>query len=96
MLAHWKRDLGGGSDLQIQTYYDRVHRVQPNQAEHRNTFDVDVIHHWVLSATAESDLGIGARLSLGDLPTVVPTFVFNPTPAESISSIRFSLRMKFS
>jgi iron complex outermembrane receptor protein len=78
LLAHWKRDLGGGSDLQIETYYDRVNRRQPNQAEYRNTFDVDVIHHWAFSDRQNIIWGFGARLSLGELPEVVPTYVFNP------------------
>jgi len=29
--------LSGGSDIQIQVYYDRVSRLQANQAEYRNT-----------------------------------------------------------
>ncbi len=34
------------SDKQVQAYYDRVNRVQDkNQAEYRDTFDVDFVHH---------------------------------------------------
>jgi len=78
-LARWKRDLGAGSDLQIQTYYDRVSRQQPNQAEFRNTFDFDLTHHWKLSDRQVLIWGVGARISAGEIPQVVPTVVFDPT-----------------
>ena len=79
LLANWKRDLGGGSDFQIQTYYDHVSRQQPNQAEFRNTFDIDLVHHLNISDRQNLIWGLGARLSAGDVPTVVPTYVFDPS-----------------
>jgi len=48
--------LGGGSDIQLQTYYDRTNRKQANFAESRDTFDIDFIHHLTLPH---------GRLSLG-------------------------------
>ncbi len=79
VLALWKRDLGSGSDLQIQTYYDRVNREQPNQKELRDTFDVDLVHHLALSDRHSLIWGLGARISLGRIPPVVPTITFEPT-----------------
>jgi iron complex outermembrane recepter protein len=78
VLARWKRVLGGDSDIQLQTYYDRVNRRQANQAEFRDTFDVDFVHHLVLPARQTLIWGVGARISLGRVPDVVPTLVFTP------------------
>jgi iron complex outermembrane receptor protein len=78
ILARWKRDLKGGSDIEVQTYYDRFNRQQPNQAEYRDTLDVDMIHHLRTFERNSVTWGAGIRLSMGELPVVVPTFVFNP------------------
>src|SRR5205807_4229769 len=48
LLGSWERDLGSGSDVQLQTYYDRTNRKQANFAESRDTFDIDFIHHLIL------------------------------------------------
>lgn len=77
-LVRWKRTLGSRSDLQIQTYFDRVSRLQANQAEYRDTWDFDLIHHFGLSKRQDFIWGVGARISPANLPTVVPTLVFTP------------------
>ncbi|HEY4902205.1 MAG TPA: TonB-dependent receptor plug domain-containing protein [Candidatus Sulfotelmatobacter sp.] len=76
LLGRWRRDLGNGSDFQLQTYYDRVNRQQANQAEFRDTFDVDFVHHLILPAGQDFLWGLGARASVGRVPLVVPTYVF--------------------
>ena len=48
LLGRWERDLGSGSNVQLQTYYDRTNRKQANFAESRDTFDIDFIHHLTL------------------------------------------------
>jgi iron complex outermembrane receptor protein len=78
LLARWKRILSGRSEIQIQMYYDRVNRLQPNQAEHRDTWDFDLVHHLTLSRRQDFIWGFGARISPADLPLVVPTYVFTP------------------
>jgi iron complex outermembrane receptor protein len=78
VLAHWKHILSGGSDIQIQMYYDRVSRLQASQAEYRNTFDFDLVHHLTLSKRQDLIWGVGARISPADLPTIVPTYFFTP------------------
>jgi iron complex outermembrane receptor protein len=77
VLTRWQRKLKGGSDVLVQAYYDRVNRLQANQAEYRNTFDVDFVHH---VPTRRQDLiyGLEARLSPARLPEIVPTYVFTP------------------
>jgi iron complex outermembrane receptor protein len=77
-LARWKHILSGGSDIQIQMYYDHVHRLQANQAEYRDTYDFDLVHHLTLGSRQDFIWGFGARLSAADLPAVVPTYVFTP------------------
>ena len=78
LLARWQRTLSPKSDIQVQAYYDRVNRLQANQAEYRDTFDLDIVHHLNLRAHQEFIWGFGARESLGRLPDVVPTYVFTP------------------
>ena len=75
LLTRWQRKLKGGSDLQVQAYYDRVSRLQSNQAEYRNTFDVDFVQH-VPMRRNDFIYGLEARLSPASLPAVVPTYVF--------------------
>ena len=78
LLARWKHVFGEGSDIQLQTYYDRTDRTQPNFAETRDTFDIDFIHHLVLPGRQNFLWGLGTRLSSGTATPIVPTVVFTP------------------
>ena len=78
LLGRWKRVLAAGSDIQVQTYYDRTNRKQANFAESRDTFDIDFIHHLVLPWRQDLLWGLGARLSSGNATNVAPTVVFTP------------------
>ena len=78
LLARWQRTLSTTSDIQVQAYYDRVNRLQTNQAEYRDTFDVDLVHHLTLWAHQDFIWGLGARESLGRLPEIIPTYMFMP------------------
>src|SRR5260370_27473832 len=44
----------------------------------RDTFDFDLLHHLRLNRRQELLWGAGARFSLGRIPPVVPTLLFNP------------------
>ena len=79
VLARWKHILSGGSDLQIQVYYDRVSRLQASQAEYRDTYDFDLVHHITFAKRNDFIWGLGARVSPADLPAIVPTYVFMPS-----------------
>jgi len=79
LLGRWKRTLGAGSDIQLQTYYDRTNREQSSFAESRDTFDVDFIHHLPLRWRQDFLWGLGVRLSSGNTTEVVPTVVFTPS-----------------
>jgi iron complex outermembrane receptor protein len=78
LLARWERELGSGSNVQLQTYYDRTNRNQANFGESRDTFDIDFIHHLLLAGRQDFLWGLGARLSSGNVSEVVPTVVFTP------------------
>jgi iron complex outermembrane receptor protein len=77
LLTRWQRKLKEGSDIQLEAYYDRVNRLQSNQAEYRNTFDVDFVHHLALHRQ-NFIWGLETRLSPAKLPEIVPTYVFTP------------------
>ena len=45
LLARWQHTTGEGSDIQIQTYFDRTNRQDFELGETRDTFDVDFVQH---------------------------------------------------
>ncbi|HVW10577.1 MAG TPA: TonB-dependent receptor [Bryobacteraceae bacterium] len=45
VLGRWQRSFSNTNDIQVQVYYDRTNRHEPNLGELRNTFDVDFIQH---------------------------------------------------
>src|SRR6202042_3507338 len=63
VLARWKHILSGGSDLQVQIYYDRVSRLQASQAEYRDTYDFDLVHRLTFGKRHDFIWGLGARVS---------------------------------
>jgi iron complex outermembrane receptor protein len=77
VLTRWERKLRGGSDVQVLAYYDRVNRLQSSQAEYRNTFDVDFVHH-VPMRRHDFIYGLEVRESPARIPAIVPTYVFTP------------------
>ncbi len=77
VIANWDRTSDDGSGFHLQTYYDRFNRRQSTQAEYRDTFDVDFVHHLKVMRT-QFTWGLGARISLGRVPEVVPTYTFSP------------------
>jgi iron complex outermembrane receptor protein len=78
VLARWRRVFAGGSDLQVQAYYDQTHRLEAGFGEDRQTFDVDVIHHFNVARRHSVIWGVGANVSASDTIQTVPTLVFTP------------------
>ena len=76
--ATWRRTLGEGKDIQIQAYYDKANRHEPNFADLRDTFDVDLLHRFRLPGRQQVTLGLGARFSIGDDRQVVSGLTFQP------------------
>jgi len=63
LLARWQHTTGEGSDIQIQTYFDRTNRVDLEGGETRDTFDMDFIQHAHMLGGQELTWGLGARVS---------------------------------
>jgi iron complex outermembrane recepter protein len=63
LLARWQHTTGEGSDIQIQTYFDRTNRQDFELGETRDTFDVDFIQHLRIHTDQELTWGLGARVS---------------------------------
>ncbi|MGH9468896.1 MAG: TonB-dependent receptor plug domain-containing protein, partial [Terriglobia bacterium] len=78
LLAHWKRKLGKGSDVQVRAYFDRTSRFTPQFGEVRNTFDTDFLYHVTLPRQQDFLWGLGARFSPSTITQVVPTVNFLP------------------
>jgi iron complex outermembrane receptor protein len=78
LLARWTRSLSDGNDLQIQTYYDRTDRFEPNFGEIRDTFDIDFIEHTKIKQRQEFIYGLGAQFSDGRFKEVASGLVFDP------------------
>jgi iron complex outermembrane receptor protein len=78
LLGRWKRDLGNGSDLQLQAYCDHTNHFEPQFGETRDTFDIDFIHHLTLPKQQDFIWGLGARISPGNFSQLVPTLDFAP------------------
>ena len=78
VLARWRREFVGGSDIQLQAYYDRTDRHAPHYGEIRDTFDVDFLHHISLRTRQDILWGVGARVSPSDFIQTIPTLDFIP------------------
>jgi len=78
LLGRWRHELSPTSDFQVQAYYDRTYRLGPQLGETRNTFDIDLLHHFVLKQRNEIIWGFGARFSPSDIIQTVPTVNFTP------------------
>ena len=78
ILARWTRVYREGQDLQVQAYFDRTVRHEPNFADIRNTFDVDFLHRFYINPKNHLTWGLGARASHGHQPDVVSGLYFDP------------------
>jgi iron complex outermembrane receptor protein len=78
LLARWTRRLGDGKDFQLQAYYDRTNRYEPNLGENRDTFDVDFLARTNGPARQQISYGFGARSSKGGFIEIGSGLVFSP------------------
>jgi iron complex outermembrane receptor protein len=78
LLGRWRRKFSEDSDLQIQAYYDRTSNFGPQLDEIRNTFDIDLLHHFTLKGNQDFLWGIGARWSPDTIHQKFPTLDFEP------------------
>ena len=80
VLGRWRKVYGEGTDFQLQAFYDRTNRHQPNFADLRDTYDVDFLDRFRLPGRQEISWGLGARFSRGNNPVVVSGLTFEPNP----------------
>jgi iron complex outermembrane recepter protein len=78
ILARWKRTVREGDDIQIQAYYDRTNRYEPNFGENRDTFDVDYLQRLQIQGRQTLSFGLGARFSHASSIEVVSGLTFEP------------------
>ena len=80
LLGRWQRVFEEGKDFQLQAFYDRTVRLEPNFDDLRNTYDVDLLDRFRLPGRQQISWGLGARFSRGDNPVVVSGLTFEPDP----------------
>jgi iron complex outermembrane receptor protein len=78
VLARWTRHFSGQNNLQVQTYYDRTNRYEPNLGERRDTFDIDILAQTQVKSRHQLIYGMGARFSNGRFLEVGSGLVFSP------------------
>ena len=67
LLARWSHTFSAGSQLTVQTYYDRTIRDTAVFSETRDTGDVDLQHRFALGAHQEVVWGLGFRTTRDDI-----------------------------
>jgi len=78
IMGHWTRTFAEGKDLQLQAYYDRTNRHEPNLGELRDTFDVDFLFRLPAGSRQSITWGAGMRFSHADNIEVVSGLTFDP------------------
>jgi iron complex outermembrane receptor protein len=84
IMAGWRHQIGGNSDFEARTYFDRTTRFSPQLDETRNTYDIDLLYHFMVKGRQDALLGAGARWSHDDLTQLLATLSFTP-PQETDS-----------
>jgi iron complex outermembrane receptor protein len=79
ILGRWTRTFSQGNDIQLQVYYDRTNRYEPNFGDLRNTFDFDYLQRTHLGSRNHISFGGGARASQGHELEVTPGLYFSPS-----------------
>lgn len=77
ILGRWSHKISEGNNFQLQAYYDRTNRHEPNFGDVRDTFDIDFIQHVRLNRN-QFTWGVGARASRGTNIEVVSGLTFDP------------------
>ena len=67
LLGRWTRELSGGGQVSLQTYYDRTNRDTSIFGERRDTFDVDLQHRFTWGERQTFVWGGGYRFGSDEL-----------------------------
>ena len=78
IMGRWERTISPTNDIQLQAYYDRTNRDEPNFAESRNTFDIDVLERIKVRGRQTISYGFGARVIPIEGTVVVSGLTFLP------------------
>lgn len=78
ILFRWNRKLNEKSDFQLQVYYDRTNRYEPNFGGRINTFDLDFQGRRKLPGRQQLLYGVEGRDYPGHFIEVVSGLVFSP------------------
>lgn len=78
VVADWRRELRGDSDVEVRGYFDRTTRFSPQLDETRNTFDLDFLYHVHAPGRQELLAGVGARWSPDAIGQKFATLDFEP------------------
>jgi iron complex outermembrane recepter protein len=78
VLFRWTRKLSDTNDFQLQVFYDRTNRYEPNFGDRLNTFDVDFQARRRLSTRQQLLYGIEGRAYPGHFIEVYSGLVFTP------------------
>lgn len=76
--ARWHRTVNENNDLQLQIYWDRTNRHEPNLGEIRDSYDIDFLQRLRAPGRQQISWGFGARVSPRHILPVVAGLVFNP------------------
>ena len=78
ILGRWTRVFAEGDDIQVQVYYDRTNRHEPNFGDLRDTYDVDFLQRFHAGSRNHVSWGLGARASHGDELQPTTGLFFDP------------------
>jgi iron complex outermembrane receptor protein len=78
ILGRWTRVFREGDDIQVQAYYDRANRHEPNFGDIRDTVDVDFLQRLHVGSRHHLSWGLGARASHGHQIEVISGLFFDP------------------
>jgi iron complex outermembrane receptor protein len=84
LILGWRRQLNAHSDLETRGYFDRTSRFSPQVNETRNTYDLDLLYHFMVKSRQDVLAGAGARWSHDNVTNIFPTLTFTP-PQETDS-----------
>lgn len=78
IVARWQHTFENGSDIYLQTYFDRTIRIDGLAGETRDTFDIDFLHRFRVEDRHHISWGFGLHWSPNRF--IAPTPVLNVVP----------------
>ncbi len=85
MLARWNRRLGEGAGFELQLYYDHTRRSNWTLREDRDTYDLDVQHHFTAARQHDLVWGVGYHRTRDDIANI-PDGIFSLEPVQRTAS----------